>query len=221
MASKQTQSDVRTAAYFITKVKRQAVKISARVIEIANEIAEGDSTLVDDFRYKFSHNPSDSEDSDESSSSDSNEANESDESSESGESDSSKKSEVKSRRDSQKDKHATKERSEDQVVPSKEESKIILERAIFRLSKVPRRVVGDIENFERDILKGRDYISRNSDRYPFLSSVYTGDYFDLKGVEALQSLLWEMHPVRKTLDNEDKIVDYAFKNYESLYKESD
>lgn len=109
---------------------------------------------------------------------------------------------------------------DDDVTPTDEEAKIVVRRALFRISKVPRKTIADIDSFERDVLKGRDFISSHSERYPFLSAVYIGDYYDMKGVEALESLLGEIREVKKMIGDEERIVEYAYINCNALYKDT-
>jgi hypothetical protein len=123
------------------------------------------------------------------------------------------------------DKYKSQSDSEDtieseNVVPTDEEAKIVVKRALFKIAKVPRKTIADIDAFERDVLKGRDFISSHSERYPFLSAVYTGDYYDMKGLEALESLLKEIREVKKMVDDEERIIDYAYINCNALYKDA-
>jgi hypothetical protein len=49
--------------------------------------------------------------------------------------------------------------------------------------------------------------------------VYNGDYYDLKGHEALAALLKDLRHTKKMFEDEDKIVNYSHKNYNDLYSE--
>lgn len=109
---------------------------------------------------------------------------------------------------------------EDGIAPSPDEAKVVVGRAILKLSKVPRSVIADLGLFQNDVLKGRDYISSHSSRYPFLASVYTGDYYDLKGAHALESLLDELRRTREVFEDDDEIVEYAYVNCGDLYKDT-
>lgn len=195
MASTKSQpvrapKSVRDTADTISKIKSFSIKISNRVLELSKEIAEEDSSLLDDFIDKFKESREDSDDSD---------------------SDNKKKDKTS----------GFYAGPYEEVVPSREEAKIVMEKALFRLSKIPRKVILDIKPFEHDILKGKDYIVNHTSRYPFLSAIYNGDYYGTKGNHALLHLLKELKTTKKTFEDEDEIVNYAHTHYVSLYKLDD
>jgi hypothetical protein len=194
MASKTKSPNhgVRELAETITRIKMTSVKIANKVLDISKDIAEEDSSILEEFISKFK----DAKLSDHSEHSDHSEGEE-----------------------TPKEEDTFYAGPYEEVVPSKEEAGIVIEKAIFRLSKIARRVVQDIKPFEHDIVKGRDYITRHTSRYPFLSSVYNGDYYDLKGHEALAALLKDLRHTKKMFEDEDKIVNYSHKNYNDLYSE--